>query len=154
LVIATPVWRFVDRPVTLANAIEGYVAIWGDPEHVDAYGTWWDKERPAEIAADFVPYPISYEHTEDGVVRKVIIGKVERITPDAVGYQFQGRLDRSLPFFERVLSEIQAQALKTSSASAGHIAAFYEDNAFKTWWLTELALTKNPAEPLMPPSVW
>ena len=42
--------RFVDRAVTALDTIQGicrgYVAIWGDPEHRDAFQTYFDASRP------------------------------------------------------------------------------------------------------------
>lgn len=145
---------FVDRAATFVNEVEGvirgYVCIWSGPDHRDAYGTYWDRERPAEIGMDFVPFPLNYEHAEDGYVQKDIIGKVLRIWPDDTGYAFEGTLDKSSPYFGRFISEIRAKELKTSSATAEHLAEFYPDGAFKNWMLVELTLTKSPAEYSMP----
>lgn len=130
--------------------VRGYIAIWGDPDHRDAYDTWWDRERPAEIAMKFVPFPLCYEHGEDGALRKEIIGSVDRIWPDDTGYAFEGHLDRGSPFFDRVVAELRRAELKTSSATGSHLAEFYDDGAFKSWPLVELSFTKYPAESRMP----
>ena len=142
------------RTATVIDAVEGvirgYVAIWGSPGERDAYDTWWDKARPANIGMEFVPYPLKYEHAQDGVIRFETIGSVDRIWMDDTGYAFEGHLDRSSPYFKRIVSELNAGELKTSSATGNHLASFYDDGAFRQWDLVELTLTKSPAESRMP----
>lgn len=132
------------------GVIRGYIAIWGSPVQRDAYDTWWDRERPAEIGMQFVPFPLCYEHGQDGVVEKEIVGSVIRIWIDSVGYAFEGKLDRSNRFFERMVAEIRNEELFTSSSTGQHMAEFWPDGAFKTWLLTEHTLTKSPAETRIP----
>ena len=139
----------------LEGILSGYVFIWGDADHRDAYDTWFDRSRPPELAIDHgvAGRPISYEHALDGVVRHEVIGWLDRVWYDDRGLRYEGHLDRSGPFFERVAGELMAGELKTSSATASHTADFYEDGAFRVWWLHELALTKNPAESRIPASI-
>lgn len=152
--IQRPPQYVCQRAVATVDAVQGiirgYIAIWGSPVQRDAYDTWWDRERPAEIGMEFVPFPLCYEHGQDGVLQKEIVGSVDRIWIDDNGYAFEGKLDRSSLFFERMVSEVQKQELFTSSSTGEHIAEFYPDGAFKTWLLTEHTLTKNPAETRMP----
>lgn len=136
--------------ITAEGVIRGYVAVWGDLEHKDAYDTWWDKERPADIGIDYVPFPIKYEHGIDGAIKRETVGSVDRIWIDDTGYAFEGHLDRSSPFFPLIVSELTERQLKTSSATGQHMADFHDDGAFKSWPLVELSLTKTPAEERMP----
>lgn len=142
------------RAASLSNevvgVVRGYIAIWGDPDHRDSYDTWWDRERPAEIGMKFVPFPLCYEHGDNETLRKEIIGSVDRIWIDDTGYAFEGHLDPSNPFFDRVVAELRRVELKTSSATGSHLVEFYDDGAFKSWPLVELSFTKYPAESRMP----
>lgn len=138
----------------VVGEIEGYIAIWGDPVHRDSYKTWFDRARPPEMALDNGMHrrPITYEHAQDGVVRYEIIGYIDDISFDDVGIKYRGHLDRSSPFFPRMVDELQRGILFTSSGTLAYISEFYPDDAFKVWYLGELALTKNPAESRMPAS--
>lgn len=142
------------RAASLSNevvgVVRGYIAIWGDLDHRDSYDTWWDRERPAEIGMKFVPFPLCYEHGDNETLRKEIIGSVDRIWIDDIGYAFEGHLDPSSPFFDRVVAELRRAELKTSSATGSHLVEFYDDGAFKSWPLVELSFTKYPAESRMP----
>lgn len=150
--------RFVDRAVTALDTIQGicrgYVAIWGDPEHRDAFQTYFDASRPPEMGIDNGMHrrPILYEHSQDGAIRMEIVGTITRIWRDDIGIAYEGELDRSSEFFPRIVEELQRGELKTSSATMEHTAEFYEDGAFRTWILGELSLTKTPAESRMPNS--
>ncbi len=148
--------RFVDRAVTTLDTVQGqvkgYVAIWGDPEHRDAYQTYFDPKRPPEMGLDNGMHrrPILYEHSSDGAVRMEIVGVIESVGRDDTGIWYTGQLDRSNPYFPRIVEEMQRGELKTSSATMEHTADFYEDGAFRTWILGELSLTRYPAESRMP----
>lgn len=147
------------QPVRMLNGpvgeIEGYIAIWGSPDERDAYGTWFDRARPPYMALENGMHrrPILYEHGQDPVVGKDVIGFIEEIEFDDVGIRYRGALDRSSPHFARVAAEIQRGELATSSGTMSHLAEFYDDGAFKTWPLGELSLTKSPAETRMPSTV-
>jgi hypothetical protein len=128
------------------------VFIWGDSSHRDAYDTWFDRSRPPEMSfnGNLAGREICYEHGMDGVIGKSPIGTITRTWFDATGLAFTGTLDRSSNYFQRFIDELRAGELKTSSATAAHVADFYPDGAFKSWLLAELSLTKNPAEFEMP----
>jgi hypothetical protein len=130
--------------------IEGYIHVWNPPGSVDEYGTWFDRESPPELALDFLPLPVSYEHAMDKIVAKEIVGKIERLWFDDVGLRFSAQLNRASPFFQRIVNEIRAGKLATSSATAEHLSEFDADGRFVKWWLSELALTADPAENTMP----
>lgn len=134
----------------IQGIIRGYVAIWGTADKRDAYGTWFDREAPPEMALDYLPFPVYYEHTQDETVRKEIVGSVTRIHFDDTGIAFEGTLDKSSAYFERMIGEIQEQELATSSATAEHVADFDELGRFVSWPVIEVSLTKNPAEERMP----
>ena len=135
---------------SVTGVIEGYVAIWGDPENRDSYGTYFDREFPPEMGLDFAPWPLHYEHAQDGVVRKEIIGKIHEVWFDEIGIRFRAKLDRSSLFFQRMASEVQEKKLATSSGTGGYAAEFDEDGRFVNWTLFEVSLTKYPSESRMP----
>jgi HK97 family phage major capsid protein len=142
------------RAVTAVDSVEGvlklYVAIWGSPEQRDSYDTWWDKARPVDIGLKFTPYPLKYDHASDSSIGAETIGTVESVVLDDIGYLATARLDKGSPYFGRIISEVRKGELFTSSATAPHLAEFYDDGAFKNWDLVELTLTKHPAESRMP----
>ncbi len=143
----------VTRAVSFIDAaigeIQGYIAIWGSPEHRDAYGTFFDKSKPPDMALDFLPFPICYEHGM-GKARKEIVGSVDGIWFDDVGIAFRGTLNRASKWFGKLVADIRAKRLRTSSATAGHIADFDDEGRFQKWYLTELSLTEHPAESNIP----
>lgn len=139
--------RMIDEVI---GQIEGYIARWGSPLERDSYGTWFDRDSPPDMALDFLPFPLAYEHGQDGTVKREIIGSVESIWFDDVGIAFSGYLNRAAKAFPKVVSEILGKKLFTSSATAGHIADFDDDGRFVTWYLVELSLTGNPSEAKMP----
>lgn len=130
--------------------IEGYVAIWGDPENRDSYGTWFDRETPPEMGLDFKPWPLKYEHSHDGVIRREIIGKIYEVWFDEVGIRFKAKLDRSSRFFDRMAQEVIENMLATSSGTGGYDSEFDDDGRFVTWTLFEVSLTQWPSESRMP----
>jgi len=132
------------------GVIEGYVAIWGDPDHVDSYGTWFDRAKPPEMGLDFAPWPLHYEHTRDGVIKKAIVGSVDEVWFDEIGIRFKGHLDRSSVFFYRIANEVVKKELATSSGTGGYAAEFDDDNRFVNWTLFEISLTKYASESRMP----
>lgn len=144
--------RAVELLDDVIGEIRGYVFIWGDDAHRDAYGTYFDRARPPELSltGNLVGRDICYEHGQDELVSKTAIGTITKAWFDDTGLAFIGQLDRSNPYFNRFVGEVRAQELGTSSSSAEHMAEFYEDGAFRFWRLTELSLTKNPAEERMP----
>lgn len=135
--------------VTAAGIIRGYVAIWGSPEHRDAYNTWFDRANPPSMALDFLPVPLCLEHGE-GEAGKDIIGSVNKVWFDQTGIAFEGRVDRAYPLFGAVIDKIQRALYKTSSGSVPHLVEFDDDGRFVKWPLAELSLTEYPAEDMMP----
>ena len=145
-----------ERPVVFRNQplgiIKGYIAIWGSRFLVDSYKTWFDRERPPEMALDSGMHrrPIMYEHAMDKVIRKEVVGVIDEIFFDEIGIGFIGHLFPSSEFFPKIVSDILARRLKTSSATMENTADWYEDGAFENWILGEMSLTENPAEERMP----
>lgn len=133
------------------GVLSGYLALWGTPQLQDAYNTHFSKSEPPEMALDLLPFALCYEHGQDAAIGKEIIGRVTKINFDDKGIAFEGQLDRSSPYFSRVVTEILDHQLATSSSTAEHTAEFDTDGRFKTWILHELSLTASPAEERMPP---
>lgn len=142
------------RAVLLSNEAVGelelYLAIWGSPDHRDSYGTYFDKAAPPDMALDFLPIPLMYEHGMAGNIKKEIIGSLNRIAFDDIGIKGFATLNRSSPFFSKMVEDTRARRLFTSSATAGHIADFDAEGRFRKWYLSELSLTESPAESKMP----
>lgn len=148
-------YRFINRAAsidTLEGVVNGYVYIYGDPEHRDAYHTWFDPARPVDLDIENGAFrrPIKYEHCQDPIIGLDTVGYIETVQPDAVGLRFEGRLDRSSPHYERIVGELQRGELFTSSATGEHTAKFRDDGSFEAWTLLELSLTRYPAESRMP----
>jgi hypothetical protein len=147
------------RRVSLAEpegVIEAYLAVWGSHDQRDDYGTWFDREKPAEMGLRFLPFPLMYEHTWDGELGNKIIGEVYAIWPDDVGIKYRARLDKQgldNGEFLRITSEIQRGELGTSTGSAPHLAEFDGEGRFVNWLISEVTLTKAPAETRMPSAV-
>lgn len=147
---------FVDRAAAVVNDVEGliefYVFIWGDPEHRDAYETYFDPARPPQYSykGDIRGREVCYEHGQDPLIGKTPIGVIVDNVVDNVGLKARAQLDKSNPFFARFIAEIRANELKTSSSTGEHVADFHPDGAFKDWLLLEVSLTKTPAEYSMP----
>lgn len=137
---------------TVAGIIRGYIALWGTPIARDEYNTYFDQSRPPEMALDNGMHvrPITFEHNLNGVTRRIPIGNTSRVWFDQHGIAFEGQLDRSSEHFPMLVQAVQAGRLKTSSGTGEHTAEFYEDGAFRVWYLLELALTESPAETRMP----
>ena len=148
----------VGTDVTITNEPEGilrgYIAIWGDDSHRDSYETYFDKARPPEMDLDLLPVALRYEHGLDAQVKGERIGEVTQIGFDEEGIYFEGRLDKSCPYFDRIVAELKhgtaAGTLRTSSGTSSYLADFYEDGAFKKWPIAEVSLTSQPSEPRMP----
>lgn len=130
--------------------VEGYVAIWGDAQHRDSYNTWFDRERPPEMALDFLPFPVYLEHALEGVAKREIVGRIVRVWFDAIGIRFSAILDKSLPMFGSIIDKIRRKKYFTSSATASHLADFDTEGRFVHWTLVEVSLTENPSESRMP----
>jgi len=130
--------------------VRGYVFIWGDPTTRDSYETWFDPAHPGELALDFAPWPLHYEHTQDGVIRKDIIGKIYKTWFDDIGCRFEANLYRDKPYFPKLCEDIRKKKLKTSSATSPHLAEFDADGRFVHWELSEVSLTEYPSESRMP----
>lgn len=141
-------WRVQINEIT--GEIEGYIAVWGSPQQRDSYGTFFDKAKPPDMALDFLPIPLMYEHGMTGTLKKEIVGKVVRFWFDDTGIAFSGFLNKATPAFPQILKEIRGKLLKTSSATSGHIADFDSEGRFSKWYLNELSLTKKPSESTMP----
>ena len=132
------------------GVLRGYINIWGSPDHRDSYQTYFDKEQPPEMGLDFLPVPLIYEHGFDGGIKKEIIGRVIRAWFDDKGIRFEAVLDKTLTAFNRFIAEVRSGKLSTSSATMEHLAEFDSDGRFVRWILSEVSLTANPAEELMP----
>lgn len=135
--------------------ITGWLALWGNPKQVDAYGTYFDKNNPPELGlltrnGQLVPFRLLYEHGMDTDIGRDVIGMVTNVWTDNRGIRFAAELDTTSPHYARVMQEIRDGKLATSSASADHLADFDSDGRFKDWLLSELSLTANPAEERMP----
>ena len=133
--------------------LHGYLAVWGSEEQRDMFGTWFDQRKPPEMALEYLPFPLMYEHTADGQFQKKIIGRVFEVGYDDIGVWYLARLrkDKLNPQeFDRLVEEMRAGKLATSTASAEHIADFDDAGRFVEWILSEVSLTKSPAEPRMP----
>ena len=66
---AAPVFRAV-RASADGREITGWLALWGSPKTVDAYGTWFDKRNPPDLGlltrdGKTVPFRLLYEHGFD-----------------------------------------------------------------------------------------
>lgn len=141
---------YVNHIDALTGDMDGYVAIWGTSQRRDSYNTWFDREKPPDMALDFMPRPIMYEHGMDGQVGDEIIGSVNEIGFDDVGITFKGTLFKSCLHYVRIAGELISKKLKTSSSSGEHTAVWDDFGRFVRWPLLELSLTANPAEDLMP----
>lgn len=132
--------------------ITGYVGIWGSPRQTDCYGTYFDRQRPPDfgLVGKTPNVRLLYGHTSDDDIAFDIIGVITRMWEDETGIAFEAELFRDSPHFERVMREIRAGKLATSSASAEHLALFDDDGRFVKWYLTELSLTDKPCEFRMP----
>jgi hypothetical protein len=147
-----------DKRVNLLDEVEGliraYVAIWGSPSQTDSYDTWFDRERPPEMDLDLLPIALRYEHGMDGEITYERIGEIFEIGFDDIGIYFKAHLDKSSPFFARVVDEIangtNEGQLHTSSGSVSYLAEFHDDGAFRIWPVAEVSLTSMPAEHRIP----
>ena len=139
------------KPVksSVEGVITGYIALWGTPDLRDAYGTWFDHEKPPEMNLDLLPVAMFYEHTMDQFVGKRRIGVMTRVFVDDEGIGFEGQLDREHKFFSRFVREIRAGEHGISSGTADHLAHFDDDGRFVHWPLADVSITKIPAEQRM-----
>ena len=145
------------RRVTLTNVpegvIDGTLALWGSPAQRDEYGTWFDRNDPPEMGLRFLPFPLMYEHAADPELRYKIIGEVFTVWPTSSGIEYRAKLDRKAlnnDEFERIIEEIERGELYTSTGSATHLMEFDDNGKFVNWPLSEVTLTKRPAEQRMP----
>jgi len=142
--------RLYIRSVTPEGEIEGYVCIFGDPQHRDSYGTFFDKNKMPDMALDYLPQPMYYEHGLDESLGKMRIGKVVQAWADNIGIKFRGFLDKSIEYFDQIVDQINQGLLATSSGTAGHLAEFDDQGRFVSWPLVDLSLTSSPSESRMP----
>jgi hypothetical protein len=141
---------FVVRAIDAEQGIiEGALMLWGSPGLRDDYGTWADPEAPPNLGLEVLPRML-YEHGADSDVQRATIGKLTKVWVDGDGFKFRAQLDRAGKWFRRIIDEIKGGLLKVSSASAEHLADFDDWGRFRDWLLTEVSLTKSPAEPRMP----
>lgn len=152
--IADSQYRRISFVDDVEGIITGYIAIWGNPEQVDSYGTWFDKSRPPELDLDLLPVALRYEHGMDGQIQKPRIGEIYKVWFDDIGIPFEAKLDKSLPYYERVVIEIKEGTpngpLRTSSGSQEYLTEFRNDGSFSMWPLGEVTLTAFASESRMP----
>lgn len=129
--------------------ISGYMALWGTPDEVDCYGTWFDRSAMPDIGTNFLPIWLMYQHGYDPEIGPDIIGRVTEAGSDNIGVWFKAELDRNSPHYSRVINELKANQLATSTG-ADPFAEFDPDGRFKTWRVYELSLTPTPCEKRMP----
>jgi hypothetical protein len=147
---------FVNRAVSVIDDVEGvielYAFIWGSSDQRDSYGTYFSKEKPPSYSykGDLRGREISYEHGQDKSIGKPPIGETLSGSFDDIGLKLQARLDKSSPYFNRIISELRAGELFSSSGSLSHLAEFDDEGRFVTWPIGEVALTKRPAEKFIP----
>lgn len=142
--------RLYVRSVSPEGEIEGYICIFGDPEHRDSYGTFFDRNKMPDMALEYLPQPLYMEHGMDPKVGKARIGKVLQAWADNVGIKFRGLLDKGYEYFDQIVQQINEGLLATSSGTAGHLAEFDESGRFVNWPLVDLSLTSSPSESRMP----
>ncbi len=131
------------------GVVSGYLALWGSPEQMDSYETWFDHENPPVMNLDFLPIALHYEHGMDEFIGKRAIGSINKIEVDRRGIKFEAQLDRTHPQFRRFVREIQNGEHGLSSGTMDYLATFTLDDRFENWPLGEVSLTKNPAESRM-----
>lgn len=135
------------RAIRDTDKLIGYLALWGSPDQVDCYGTWFDRSNPPNLGLlPDAPIRLMYEHGLDKEIGKTIIGSIERTWHDERGVAFEAVLYRDSGFYDRIVKEVQRGVLGVSSASAEHLADFAPDGRFINWLITEVSLTKHPCE--------
>lgn len=128
----------------IAGVVTGYLALWGSPDATDCYGTYFDRANPPRFGFMYdgdklAPVRLMYEHGQDKVIGKTVLGRITRVWQDDSGIAFEAMLDRAEldpVIFARVVGELQRGELGVSSASAEHLVDFEEDGRFKNWLLS------------------
>jgi hypothetical protein len=147
-----PSIRSVD--VNEQGVIRGYVFVWGDPDRVDCYGTFFNRNDFPTLGIQFkdrqLPIRVIYEHGGDEQFRRDVVGVASKFWEDDYGFAFEGEIDTRHESYQRLRTELKNGELFISSGSAEHLAEFKPDGQFKDWLLAEISLTRTPCEQRMP----
>lgn len=134
------------------RAVEGdvyqcYGMLFGDPEHRDAYGTWFDSNT--EYCLDwYETLPWLYHHTHNRFIGTRKIGDWTERGIDDKGVFFKGELDLRQEYLDEVkLLLDDEQILFPSSGTLAYAASPpQEDGYIAVWPIVELTSTVAPAD--------
>jgi len=127
--------------------VGGYGMLWGDPEHRDAYGTYfvpdanyWDDK----ISSRFV----LYDHGFDNTLKASVLGDIVLERDDERGRWVEAQLANHAEYLDWIRPLLQQNALSWSTGAVAHLADFTDGKA-TSWPIVEYSLTTAPAEPRM-----
>jgi hypothetical protein len=135
------------------DTIQGYLALWGDPEVTDLEAEYftpqtdfWDKSIQGER-------PLTWDHAVDQSTKAdPIIGRITDIKDDEIGRWYTDQLDRNHRYYRAISRLLEQNALGTSSDSVPqYVLREARGKAIwlKRWPLIAAALTPTPCEPRM-----
>jgi hypothetical protein len=141
------------------QAVEGkpslyksYGAIWGDHEHLDAYGTFFT--RDTELGLDwFDRRPWLYGHGQNRFAGSQKLGDWKDHGLDDHGLFFLGELNARFEYLDEVQFLMDIGYLFPSSGTLSHILRVADDGWIEQWPIVELSSTPQPAEWRIPKQV-
>ena len=124
--------------------VGGYGVVFGGRDLVGDYFTkdtdfWFDRVTETPM--------VLYDHGQDGMIKKVAIGRVNAKQVDDIGLWIEAQIDRYNVYAGAINELIDQEKLGWSSGAVAHLVEIKSDGCIKSWPVAEFSLTPTPAEP-------
>lgn len=137
---------------SIDGVIKGYAVRFGSPNDTDLESDYFtidtDFGRPLKIGDSF-KMNAYYHHGQDKTLKSMVIGE-GTVTLDDKGLWYEAQLDMSNEYAAMIDKMIKEGKMGFSSGAAAHLVSREKkSNAYhiKTWCISEISLTPQPAEP-------
>ena len=135
------------------NRVTGYAVMWGDADHKDVTGEYFDRETDGllNIYKALGKMPLLYHHMLDDKINTDVIGVIDVMEEDEWGVWYEAQLTLADTYGARVKELFAAGKLKSSSQTASSARVVEANGHIKRWVMVEVSATPTPAEPRMIP---
>lgn len=130
------------------DRVEGYLILWGDPQHTDLAGEYFTPQTE-EIDTIFKAMggiPAFYHHAFDNVVKSMVVGVIDTMERDDVGVWVEAKIREAQEYQKFIRPLVEKETLGWSSGTLPLARRTEKSGRIARWPAVEGSMTHTPAE--------
>lgn len=130
------------------DRVGAYAILWGDENKRDLHKQFFTKntQELTSILDQMGALPYMFQHGADGVVKSIVMGQVDTLTPDEVGLWFEAKIREHEAYKKFVAPLMEKQVLYPSSGVLPAAMRVKKNGEITRWPIVEVTGTNIPAE--------